>query len=86
MTANANLSPNVSQSELELKKVSKPTKVITPNKVYTAVSDEHMIIRGGRPLEGTVQISGAKNAVLKMMAAALLTKDVCVLKKRSGPN
>ena len=30
-------------------------------------------ITGGRPLEGTVAISGAKNAALPIMCAALLT-------------
>ncbi|HUJ31985.1 MAG TPA: UDP-N-acetylglucosamine 1-carboxyvinyltransferase [Candidatus Acidoferrum sp.] len=37
-------------------------------------------IQGGRPLEGTVQISGAKNAALPAMAAALLTADAVHLK------
>ena len=37
---------------------------------------EKLIISGSRPLEGEVSISGAKNAVLKLMAAALLAKDV----------
>ena len=32
-------------------------------------------IQGGRKLEGTVRISGAKNAALPAMAAALLTAD-----------
>jgi UDP-N-acetylglucosamine 1-carboxyvinyltransferase len=32
-------------------------------------------IEGGKPLEGTVRISGAKNAALPTMAAALLTSD-----------
>jgi len=32
-------------------------------------------IQGGRRLEGTVQISGAKNAALPIMAAALLTSE-----------
>jgi UDP-N-acetylglucosamine 1-carboxyvinyltransferase len=32
-------------------------------------------IRGGRPLKGTVSISGAKNAALPLMAAALLTEE-----------
>src|ERR1700733_8367194 len=32
-------------------------------------------IQGGRRLEGTVRISGAKNAALPAMAAALLTSD-----------
>ena len=33
-------------------------------------------IEGGKPLEGTVRISGAKNAALPAMAAALLTAEV----------
>ena len=37
-------------------------------------------IEGGRKLEGTVQISGAKNAALPAMAAALLTPELVRLK------
>ena len=37
-------------------------------------------IQGGRKLEGAVQISGAKNAALPAMAAALLTADTVHLK------
>jgi UDP-N-acetylglucosamine 1-carboxyvinyltransferase len=33
-------------------------------------------IQGGKPLEGTVKISGAKNAALPAMAAALLTNEL----------
>ena len=36
-------------------------------------------IEGGRPLEGTVRISGAKNAALPTMAAALLTSEKVAL-------
>src|SRR5277367_5568914 len=36
-------------------------------------------IQGGRKLEGTVRISGAKNAALPCMAAALLTADTVTL-------
>ena len=36
-------------------------------------------IRGGRPLHGEVRISGAKNAALPIVAAALLTKDTLAL-------
>ncbi len=32
-------------------------------------------IIGGVPLQGTIQISGAKNAALPLMAAALLTDE-----------
>src|SRR6266545_3075725 len=38
------------------------------------------IVTGGVPLHGEVRIAGAKNAVLKMMAAAALTDDRCVLR------
>jgi UDP-N-acetylglucosamine 1-carboxyvinyltransferase len=34
---------------------------------------QKFVITGGQPLSGTVRIAGAKNAVLKMMAAAVLT-------------
>jgi len=37
-------------------------------------------IRGGRPLEGAIPISGAKNAALPLMAAALLTDGPLTLR------
>jgi UDP-N-acetylglucosamine 1-carboxyvinyltransferase len=40
---------------------------------------ESLLIKGGVPLHGEVQISGAKNAVLPILAATLLTKDKCVI-------
>jgi len=39
-----------------------------------------LVINGGKKLEGKVKISGAKNSALSIMAAALLTKDPCILK------
>lgn len=42
---------------------------------------ESFLIKGGVPLEGDVHISGAKNAVLPLMAAALLTTEECVIRK-----
>ena len=36
-------------------------------------------IEGGRPLRGTVQVSGAKNSALKLFAAACLTGERCRL-------
>ncbi len=38
---------------------------------------EKYLIRGGRPLKGEVQVSGAKNAALAVLSAALLSGDVC---------
>jgi len=41
---------------------------------------QKFVITGGRPLSGEVRIAGAKNAVLKMMAAAVLTDELCTLR------
>ena len=38
------------------------------------------IVRGGRPLAGTVRVSGAKNSALKLAAAALLAEGRTVLR------
>ncbi len=40
---------------------------------------QKFIIEGGVPLKGQVQISGAKNAAIKMVAASLLTSEEVVL-------
>ena len=45
--------------------------------VPEAPPPEAFRIDGGRPLRGTVQVSGAKNAALKLLAAACLTGERC---------
>ncbi len=40
-----------------------------------------LLIKGGYPLHGDVTISGAKNAVLPIMAATLLTGEPCVIRR-----
>jgi UDP-N-acetylglucosamine 1-carboxyvinyltransferase len=40
---------------------------------------DKFVIRGGNPLLGTIRVSGAKNAALPAMAAALLTEETVVL-------
>jgi UDP-N-acetylglucosamine 1-carboxyvinyltransferase len=40
---------------------------------------DKLVIRGGSPLLGTVRVSGAKNAALPAMAAALLTDEDVIL-------
>jgi UDP-N-acetylglucosamine 1-carboxyvinyltransferase len=52
------------------------------NAPYNLVRKKRMdslLIKGGVPLEGEVTISGAKNAVLPIMAATLLTREPCVI-------
>jgi len=40
---------------------------------------DKILIRGGKPLRGTVQVRGAKNSTLPLMAAAILAEKPCVL-------
>lgn len=42
---------------------------------------DSLSIKGGVPLRGDVTISGAKNAVLPIMAATLLTGEPCVIRR-----
>lgn len=37
------------------------------------------IVKGGRPLEGEIRLSGAKNGANKMMVVSLLTEEPCIL-------
>ena len=40
---------------------------------------EQIVINGGKALVGEVVVSGSKNAVLPILFATVLTKDVCVI-------
>lgn len=40
---------------------------------------EQLFIEGGNPLIGRVHVGGAKNAVLKLMAASLMTSEECII-------
>lgn len=42
---------------------------------------DSLMIKGGVPLAGEVHISGAKNAVLPILAATLLTAEPCVIRR-----
>lgn len=42
------------------------------------------MIRGGKPLSGTVQVSSSKNAILPIISACLLTADECIIKNIPG--
>lgn len=43
-------------------------------------SDQIYKISGGRPINGSIMVSGAKNSVLKLMAASILTDEPCVIR------
>ena len=38
---------------------------------------EQLLIKGGKPLQGEVSVSGAKNAALAVLPAAILSEDIC---------
>lgn len=40
---------------------------------------EQLVINGGKKLVGTVSVSGAKNAALAILPAAILSKDICII-------
>jgi len=42
---------------------------------------EKFIVHGGKSLEGSVNISGSKNASLPILAATLLTREQCVIRR-----
>jgi UDP-N-acetylglucosamine 1-carboxyvinyltransferase len=46
--------------------------------------DTKLVIEGGRPLQGTVDVSGSKNATMGAMAAALLVAEDCYLENVPG--
>ena len=41
--------------------------------------NEKFVITGGKPLTGTVSISGAKNAAVAILPATILAKGVCTI-------
>ena len=42
---------------------------------------DKLIVHGGSQLEGSVSISGSKNASLPILAATLLTKESCIIRR-----
>ncbi|MBA3881496.1 MAG: UDP-N-acetylglucosamine 1-carboxyvinyltransferase [Chthoniobacterales bacterium] len=41
---------------------------------------DKILVHGGRPLSGSIKISGSKNSALPILAATLLTREPCVLR------
>src|ERR1700757_722446 len=54
-------------------------KSVTPESGGESSTMDKFVIRGGNPLVGTVRVSGAKNAALPAMAAAILTEEPVIL-------
>ena len=56
------------------------TEIVQNVEAKQTLHSPHYLITGGAPLHGEVAVSGAKNAVTKMMIASLLTTEPCVLR------
>ncbi len=41
---------------------------------------EKFVIHGGKPLKGTIEVRGAKNAAFPILVASILTKEDCIVK------
>jgi UDP-N-acetylglucosamine 1-carboxyvinyltransferase len=54
--------------------------MMTTATVTNSAPEDKLTITGQHPLQGEVTISGAKNSVLKLMAAALLSEEAMVLR------
>jgi UDP-N-acetylglucosamine 1-carboxyvinyltransferase len=66
----------------QLKKSPVPLHPVWGGNENGMLSGSHMdkfVIRGGNPLVGTIRVSGAKNAALPAMAAAILTDEPVIL-------
>src|SRR5438034_10854639 len=42
---------------------------------------DKILIHGGYPLSGSIKISGSKNSALPILAATLLTREPCILRR-----
>ncbi len=42
---------------------------------------DKILIHGGHPLSGAIKISGSKNSALPILAATLLTRDQCIIRR-----
>lgn len=49
----------------------------TSSPARTSPDTDTMLVRGGRPVDGEIDVRGSKNALPKAMVAALLTSDEC---------
>jgi UDP-N-acetylglucosamine 1-carboxyvinyltransferase len=49
-------------------------------RIFMNTPAPYYLIEGGTPLYGKVRLSGAKNAVTKLIISTLLTEDLCVLR------
>ena len=70
--------PNRRAAETEPAPRAKPSIVLSDTRRAPERPDV-LVLEGGVPLQGTVEVRGAKNSVPKQMVASVLTNDPCEL-------
>src|ERR1700738_2716925 len=51
------------------------------SRVFSLPGMDKILIHGGHPLSGSIKISGSKNSALPILAATLLTKEHCIIRR-----
>src|SRR6267378_4264100 len=60
---------------------SKRKRIIQVPRVFSLPGMDKILIHGGHPLSGSIKISGSKNSVLPILAATLLTREQCIIRR-----
>src|ERR1700730_5200349 len=55
--------------------------IMQVSRVFSLPGMDKILIHGGHPLSGSIKISGSKNSALPILAATLLTKEHCIIRR-----
>ena len=55
--------------------------IIQVARVFSLPGMDKILIHGGHPLSGSIKISGSKNSALPILAATLLTREPCIIRR-----
>src|SRR3984893_14329917 len=51
------------------------------SRVFSLPDMDNILTHGGQPLSGSIKISGSKNSALPILAATLLTREPCIIRR-----
>src|SRR3984893_316542 len=55
--------------------------IMQVSRVFSLADMDKILIHGGHPLSGSIKISGSKNSALPILAATLLTREHCIIRR-----
>src|SRR6202022_3496095 len=59
----------------------KRKRIIQVSRDFSLPDMDKIRIHGGQPLSGSIKISGSKNSALPILAATLLTREPCIIRR-----